>query len=155
MRFATTKLTGPVPIVDVMSARLVQVEPSATVREAARRMTDEGVGSVAVCDGSRLVGIFTERDVLRLAAGAGALDRIRVADTMTREVVTASADTDLVSAARLMGERRIRHLPVVEGENLLGMIGIRDILAALAERLWRSRDEDVHETVHELLARRR
>jgi CBS domain-containing protein len=74
---------------------------------------------------------------------------------MTRNVITVSADADLLSAARLMGERRIRHLPVVEGENLLGMIGIRDVLAALAERLWRSRDEDVHETVHELLARRR
>ena len=154
MRFGTIDWRT-VSIADVMSTRLVHVGPEATALEAARRMAEAEVGSVAVCDGSRLVGIFTERDVLRLAAGSGALDRIRVADTMTRDVVTASADTDLVSAARLMGERRIRHLPVVEGENLLGMIGIRDVLAALAERMWRSRDEDVHETVHELLARGR
>lgn len=138
-----------------MSTRLVQVAPRATVLEAIRRMAEADVGSVAVCDGSRLVGIFTERDVLRLAGEAAALDQVRVEDAMTRQVVTVSADTDLVSAARLMGERRIRHLPVVEGDNLLGMIGIRDVLAALAERLWRNRDEDVHETVHELLARRR
>lgn len=138
-----------------MSTRLVQVAPRATVLEAIRRMAQADVGSVAVCDGSRLVGIFTERDVLRLAGEAAALDQVRVEDAMTRQVVTVSADTDLVSAARLMGERRIRHLPVVEGDNLLGMIGIRDVLAALAERLWRNRDEDVHETVHELLARRR
>jgi CBS domain-containing protein len=118
-------------------------------------MAEAGVGSVAVCDGSRLVGIFTERDVLRLAGEAAALDQVRVEDAMTRQVATVSPDTDLVSAARLMGKRGIRHLPVVEGDNLLGMIGIRDVLAALAERLWRSRDDDVHETVHELLARRR
>jgi CBS domain-containing protein len=155
VRFATTRLTGPVPIVDVMSARLVQVEPGATVREAARRMTEEGVGSVAVCDGSRLTGIFTERDVLRLAAGGTDLDATTVGDEMTRALVTVSADADIVAAARIMGERRIRHLPVVEGENLLGMVGIRDVLGALAERLWRTRDEHTRETVHELLARRR
>ena len=142
-------------IADVMSTRLVHVEPEATVLTAIRRMAEAEVGSVAVCDGSRLVGIFTERDVLRLAGEAAALDQVRVADAMTRQVITVSADTDLLSAARLMGERKVRHLPVVEGDNLLGMIGIRDVLAALAERLWRSRDEDVHETVHELLARRR
>ena len=143
------------PIVDVMSARLVQVEPGATVREAARRMTEEGVGSVAVCDGSRLAGIFTERDVLRLAAAGADLDDTSVEDEMTRTVATVSADDDIVAAARLMGERRIRHLPVVQGENLLGMVGIRDVLGALAERLWRSHDVDARETVHELLARRR
>jgi CBS domain-containing protein len=144
-----------VSIADVMSTRLVHVGPGATALEAIRRMAEAGVGSVAVCDGSRLVGIFTERDVLRLAGEAAALDQVRVEDAMTRQVATVSPDTDLVSAARLMGKRGIRHLPVVEGDNLLGMIGIRDVLAALAERLWRSRDDDVHETVHELLARRR
>ena len=155
MRFGTTRLTAPVPIVDVMSARLVQVEPSATVREAARRMTEQGVGSVAVCEGARLVGIFTERDLLRLSAAGADLDSTSVGDEMTRALVTVSADADIVAAARLMGERGIRHLPVVEGENLLGVVGIRDVLGALAERLWRSRDEDARETVHELLARRR
>jgi CBS domain-containing protein len=143
-----------VSVADVMSTRLVQVEPDASALTAVRHMAEAGVGSVAVCDGARLVGIFTERDVLRLAAEAAALDRVPVADAMTRQVVTVSADTDLLSAARLMGERRIRHLPVVEGENLLGMVGIRDVLGALAERLWRSRDDDARETVRELLARR-
>ena len=155
MLLGTTRLTEPVPIVDVMSTRLVQVEPGATVRQATRRMTEEGVGSVAVCDGSRLAGIFTERDVLRLAAAGADLDATAVEDEMTRALVTVSADDDIVAAARLMGERRIRHLPVVQGENLLGVVGIRDVLGALAERLWRSRDEDARETVHELLGRRR
>lgn len=142
-------------IADVMSTRVVEAAPGETVREAARRMCDAGIGSVAVCEGARLVGILTERDVLRLAAAGADLDRTAVEDAMTRSVVTVSADDDILAAARLMSERRIRHVPVVENENLLGVIGIRDVLSALAERLWRSQDEDAHETVHELLARRR
>ena len=130
------------------------VAPDATGRAAVRRMAEADVGSVVVCDASRLVGIFTERDVLRLAGEGVDLDATRVADVMTRDVATVTPDTELLAAARLMGERRIRHLPVVEGENVLGVVGIRDILGALAERLWRTHDEDARETVHELLSRR-
>ena len=146
-------VTTEVSIADVMSTRVVQSEPGESVREAARRMGDAGIGSVAVCDGSRLVGIFTERDVLRLVAQGDDLDRVRVGDAMTARVITASPDDDIMSVARLMGERRIRHLPVVQGENLLGMIGIRDVLGALAEALWRTHDDTVHETARDLLAR--
>ncbi|MGH8984239.1 MAG: CBS domain-containing protein, partial [Acidimicrobiia bacterium] len=97
-----------------MSTRLVHVEPETTVRVAVRRMAEAGVGSVAVCEGARLVGIFTERDVLRLTGETADLDRVLVAEAMTRDVVTVSADADIIAAARLMGERGIRHLPVVE-----------------------------------------
>lgn len=143
------------PIVDVMSVRLVRVAPDESVQAAVARMVEENVGAVAVCDGSRLVGMFTERDVLRLAGERALLDEVKVADAMTRGLVTVSPDADITAAARLMGERRIRHLPVVEGENVLGMVGIRDVLAALAEALWKSHDPAVRETVHELLARGR
>ena len=137
-----------------MRSRLVAVAPDATGRGAIRRMAEADVGSVVVCDGSRLVGIFTERDVLRLAGEGVDLDATRVADVMTRDVATVTPDTELLAAARLMGERRIRHLPVVEGENVLGVVGIRDILGVLTERLWRTPDDDTRETVHELLSRR-
>lgn len=153
MRFGTSTLQVGVPIVDVMSTRLVQVEPGATVRAAVRRMAEAGVGSVVVCEHARLAGIFTERDVLRLVAETADLDGTRIADVMTREVVVVSPDADILAAARLMGEHRIRHLPVAEGENVLGLVGIRDILRALAEHLWRTRDEDARETVHALLSR--
>jgi CBS domain-containing protein len=136
-----------------MNLRLVQVTPDESVQAAVARMADEDVGSVAVCDGSRLVGIFTERDVLRLAGQRASLDELDVRDVMTGDVVTVSADDDILAAARLMGERRIRHLPVVQGGNVLGMIGIRDVLGALAERLWRAHDEEAHETMRDLLAR--
>ena len=141
------------PISDVMRVRLVSVAPDATVQSAIARMVEAGVGSVAVCEGSRLVGIFTERDVLRLAGEQAGLDRIRVGDVMTRDVQTVSGDDDLLAAARLMGERRIRHLPVVQGDNVLGIVGIRDVLGALTERLWRGHDEEAHETMRDLLGR--
>jgi CBS domain-containing protein len=143
-----------VPIADVMTTRLVHAEPGESVRVAIRRMCEAGVGSIAVCEGSRLVGILTERDVLGLAARGLDLDDLLVREAMTERVVTVSPDADIVATARLMGERHIRHLPVVEGENLLGIVGIRDVLGALAEALWRTHDDAVHETARSLLSNR-
>ncbi len=138
---------------DVMSLRVVSVRPDETVQLAIARMQEENVGSVAVCDGNRLVGIFTERDVLRLAGDGGRLAELLVGDVMTTAVVTVSPDDDVVAAAHLMGERRIRHLPVVQDGNLLGMLGIREVLRTLVERLWREHDADARETARELLRR--
>ena len=78
------------------------------------------------------------------------LDDVRVGDVMTREPITVQADVAVLDAAQLMGERRIRHLPVVQGEHLLGMIGIRDVLGSLVERLWQTRDEQAHDTARAL-----
>ena len=135
---------------DVMRTRVVTVEPGDSARVAVLRMLEEGVGSVAVCDAGRLVGIFTERDVLALAGDSTDLDAVKIGDVMTREPFTVGADVAVVDAARLMGERRVRHLPVVQGEHLLGMIGIRDVLGSLVERVWQAHDEDAHDTVREL-----
>jgi CBS domain-containing protein len=142
-------------IADVMRVRLVQVSPDETVQAAIARMAAEEVGSVAVCEGTRLVGIFTERDVLRLAGERANLETLRVREVMTTELATVSPDDDILAAARVMGERRVRHLPVVQGDNVLGIVGIRDVLGALTERLWRTHDEEAHQTVRELLGRRR
>ena len=140
-------------VADVMAFRVVTVAPDDTVQVAIGRMLEENVGSVAVCDGERLVGIFTERDVLRLAGEGPDFAAIRVGDVMTRQLVTLAPDDDILGAARLMGERKIRHLPVLEGENLLGMVGIREVVRALMERLWRTHDEEARERARELLDR--
>jgi CBS domain-containing protein len=142
-------------ISDVMSLRVVSVQPEESVQVAIARMLEENVGSVAVCQGTELVGIFTERDVLHLAGHGGALGELRVGDVMTRSPVTVSPDDDALAAARLMGERRIRHLPVVQDGNVLGILGIRDVLRTLVERLWREHDPEARETAHELLKRAR
>jgi CBS domain-containing protein len=140
-------------IADVMSLKVVSVRPDERVQVAIARMLEENVGSVAVTEGTELVGIFTERDVLRLAGEGAGLGELRVGDVMTRTLVTVSPDDDTLAAARLMGERRIRHLPVVQGDNVLGILGIRDVLRTLVERLWRQHDPEARETARELLKR--
>ncbi len=141
------------PIIDAMNLRVVSVQPEETVQIAIARMLEENVGSIAVCAGQRLVGIFTERDVLRLAGQGAPLHELKVRDVMTRAPLTVSPDDDVLAAARLMGERKIRHLPVVQGENLLGIIGIRDVMRMLVERLWQAHDVEARETARELLSR--
>jgi CBS domain-containing protein len=136
-----------------MTFRVVTVGPDDPVRLAIARMLEEGIGSVAVCEGERLVGIFTERDVLRLAGEGPEFAEVRVGDVMTRSPVTLAPDDDVLEAARLMGERKIRHVPVLEGENLLGMVGIREVMRTLVERLWRTQDPEAHERARELLSR--
>ncbi len=136
-----------------MAFRVVTVEPDDQVRLAITRMLEEGIGSVAVCEGERLVGIFTERDVLRLAGEGPDFAEVRVGDVMTRNPVTLAPDVDVLDAARLMGERKVRHLPVLEGENLLGIVGIREVMRTLVERLWRTHDPEARERARELLSR--
>jgi CBS domain-containing protein len=142
-----------VAIADVMSMRVVKVSPDEPVRVAIARMLEENVGSVAVCEGQRLVGIFTERDVLRLAGEGPEFAEVNVGDVMTRNPVTISPDDDILAAAQLMSQRRIRHLPIVQGDNLLGIVGIREVMRTLVERLWRTQDPEARERARELLSR--
>jgi CBS domain-containing protein len=144
-----------VAIADVMSMRVVKVSPDDPVRLAIARMLEENVGSVAVCEGQRLVGIFTERDVLRLAGEGPEFADVSVGDVMTRNPVTISPDDEILAAAQVMSERRIRHLPIVQGDNLLGIVGIREVMRTLVERLWRTQDPEARERARELLSRSR
>jgi CBS domain-containing protein len=137
---------------DAMSVRVVWVKPKATVQEAIARMLEEGVGSVAVCDGPRLVGIFTERDVLRCAGEGPMFGDVAVEDVMTPRPITASPNDDIVDAAELMAAKKIRHLPVCEGDFLIGMIGIRDVLRSLVEQA-AQQHEGARDTARALLVR--
>lgn len=138
----------------VMNVQLVSVRPDETVQVAIARMMERNVGSVVVCDGPRLVGILTERDVLRLASEGAAFGEVRVDSVMTTSVATATPDVGIPDAARLMNERGIRHLPVVEGDSVHGVVGIRDVMRSLVELVWREHDADARETAKKLLRRR-
>jgi CBS domain-containing protein len=139
--------------IDAMAVRVVSVRPEDEVRVAIARMLEENVGSVAVCEESRLVGIFTERDVLRLAGEGRDFHEVRVGDVMTRRLYVSEPDDDMASIAQLMQEKQIRHVPVVQDGNLLGILGIREVLRNLLERAWSSKDETAHETARTLLRR--
>ncbi len=108
---------------------LVTVQRDALVTDAVRAMTAHNVGIVAVLDGDRLSGVFSERDVVRRVVDRG-LDvaSTAVADVMTTDLVVAGAQDDYQSAMRKMDQANIRHLPVVHDGRLLSMISIRDLL---------------------------
>jgi CBS domain-containing protein len=140
-----------VQIGGVMRVKIVTAQPDGTAAEAIRTMVAAGVGSVVVADGPSPIGIFTERDVLRLAGEGADFEQLILRDVMTPNPLTISADDGILAAAQLMGERNLRHLPVVEGGNLVGIVSIRDVLGFLAERLWAERDEAAHDTARALL----
>ena len=137
----------------VMRTQLVTARPDQTASEAIRTMLEAGVGSVLIVDGPELVGIFTERDVLRLAGANAAFGTTLLRDVMTPVPLTVTQDAGILEAAQLMGERNLRHLPVVEGGNLVGIVSIKDVLGFLSERLWSERDEAAHDTARALLDR--
>jgi CBS domain-containing protein len=111
---------------EIMTGDVLGVAPETTLLDAARRMHERRVGAVVVLDGERLVGILTERDVLR----AVATDRVDgpVSESMTRSPDTIDADEQAGHAAALMIHGGFRHLPVVDGETVVGMISIRDLV---------------------------
>lgn len=115
---------------------LVHAAPTETVRDAARRMSEKNVGAVAVLDGGKLVGIFSERDVLNRVVAKGLdPDKTRVGEVMTKELVVASTNEDAEDALQKMFSRRCRHLPVVEEGNLVGMISLRDLFQVEEEMI--------------------
>jgi CBS domain-containing protein len=109
---------------------IVKVAPEASVRTAAKAMAFANVGSIVVMEGERLVGMFTERDLLkRVLLQDRRTDETRVQDVMTTELITARPETTSAEARRILDERHIRHLPVVESEDrLLGVLSIRDLI---------------------------
>ena len=105
------------------------VRSEQSVRDAARYMTDRRVGAVSVLEGTRLVGVLSERDVMgRVVARQLDPDRTRVADVMTKDLVVAQGTESHEEGLRKMKQAGCRHLPVVEGDRLVGMVSQRDLL---------------------------
>lgn len=113
----------------------VGIAPADTVRKAAEVMEQAGVGSLAVLDDDRLVGIVTDRDLVRRAMARGANYDARVDSVMSSPVMTISADADLHEAFAVFRSHAIRRLAVVRGQEFVGMITIDDLLVDLAADL--------------------
>jgi CBS domain-containing protein len=114
-----------VTVGDVMSSQPLIVAPEETLGEVAERMSQLGVGSALVAQYGRLIGILTARDLLHALAGRVHSSEARVRQWMTAEPITVSPGTPAETAALLMTEYGIHHLPVVDGEHPIGMIGLR------------------------------
>jgi CBS domain-containing protein len=109
------------------------VRPTATVFEALKLMAQKNIGAVVVADeGGRLHGIFSERDFARKAIGTSKItDTTSVKDVMTTRVVSINPDTRINECMALMTEKRIRHLPVLDGEKLMGLVSIGDVVKSM------------------------
>jgi CBS domain-containing protein len=112
-----------------MSRGLLAVEPGLPLTEVAQRMVARDVGAVLVLEGERLVGILTERDVLRAVAGRVHSSEATVREWMTPGPITATEETTAEEAAQIMLANDFRHIPVVEGERAIGVVSIRDVLS--------------------------
>ena len=105
------------------------ISPDATVFEAIQLMADKNVGALPVVDNSRLIGIISERDYTRkvILEGLSSKDTA-VRDIMTREMLTASPSDSIQDCMRVMTEKRVRHLPILEETRMIGIVSIRDVM---------------------------
>ena len=114
--------------IKVKGSGVATLPPDATVLEAAQLMNERRIGSVLVVEGEKLVGIFTERDVLlRIVAAQRDPVTTRLHEVMTKKVACAAPHTILDEIRRVMRERRIRHMPVMDGDRVTGIISIGDL----------------------------
>jgi CBS domain-containing protein len=116
---------------DVQRPDFIEVAPEDTLGEVAERMTALNVGAVVVKDYGRLIGILTERDMLKAMAARVHTSEARVRQWMTENPITATADTDVEEAARVMLDNGFRHLPIVdESGRVTGVVSLRRVVAA-------------------------
>jgi CBS domain-containing protein len=119
---------------EVMTTKLITVEPSATVAEAATVMGERHVGSALVMERNQLAGIFTERDIVRALSQHFDAPGHQVTHWMTRDPITIEPSASVQDALELMLAKNFRHLPVKEGGSVVGMVSIRDLSEAIAEQ---------------------
>jgi CBS domain-containing protein len=112
---------------DVMKTRLHAVGPEDTVGEAVAVMAQNRVGSVLVMEAEKLLGIFTERDTVRALSQSHDAARHDIVSWMTHDPKTVPPDTDTEDALRTMLDNGFRHLPVVDGGKVIGMVSMRDL----------------------------
>lgn len=112
-----------------MSAPVVTAQPAETLAEAAQRMREHKVGSVVVVDhDSRAIGILTERDMIRVAAAGSDASRAKVSEWMTADPGTIGPDVEASAAFATLSEHGYRHIPVVDGNKLVGIVSMRDLM---------------------------
>jgi CBS domain-containing protein len=120
---------------DVAIRHLLTVDPQNTLRRAAKVMTDRGVGAAVVIGSEKVVGIVTERDILRAIADDQDVDNTKVEDVMTRDVVSGAPGWDILKAVEAMAEGGFRHLLVMEMDDPVGIVSLRDLMTAMAEMI--------------------
>lgn len=120
---------------------VVKLPPQSTVTTAAKMMAEHNVGAVMVMEGRDLLGIFTERDMVnRVAAKGYNLDKVQLAEVMTPNPIVLQIGDHVSQALQLMTSHQIRHLPLMESGEIVGMLSVRDLLAEVIQELRRDID---------------
>jgi CBS domain-containing protein len=126
-------------------ARVVTIPPESTIRQALTLLASHNIGALVVVDTANVpVGIVSERDIVREAARNESLFSQSISRVMTRDVILGLPQDDLTSVGKTMTEKRIRHLPVVEGGKLVGIVSIGDVVKA--QRDWYQGEVDTLQT---------
>lgn len=113
---------------DVMTKDVATLNPDDTIERAAQLMKQYNVGSIPVCENEKVIGIITDRDIAIRSVAQGENGRNqKVREVMSSNPVLINSETDIHDAARIMSERQIRRLPVVENNNIIGIVAIGDI----------------------------
>lgn len=121
-------------ILDVKGREVWSIEPGASVYDAMKLMADKGIGALMVTEGAKLVGLISERDYARKVILQGRSSRTtQVREIMTTRVVYAQPDQNIEECMVLMTEKRVRHLPVMDEGQLLGVISIGDLVKSIIE----------------------
>jgi len=115
---------------DIMVRKVITAKPATTLTEIARLMRKNRIGSVIIVKNRKPAGILTESDFIKLVARGTDMKNAVAEDFMNRNVVTCEASITVIDALMVMRSERIRHLPVVKNGNLVGVISIRDLIAA-------------------------
>jgi len=119
---------------DIMTTEVFTTGPDASVTEVAEAMVRGRFGSAIVIHGSWVDGIFTERDVLRAAASGKDLNTLTIGEWMTKDPMTVGPDMESEEALQLMAANGFRHLPVVDGKDVLGIVSLRDVMSTRIAR---------------------
>jgi CBS domain-containing protein len=117
-------------LAELVKPNFLEVAPEDTLGEVAERMNAKNVGAVVVKDFGRLIGILTERDLLKAMAARVHTSEARVRQWMTEDPVTASPEMSLEEAAQIMLDNGFRHLPVIEDNQVVGVVSLRRVVAA-------------------------
>lgn len=119
---------------EIMTTELITCSPDETLAEVARKMEVGNVGSCPVVEGDRLVGLITDRDIATRAVARGLdTESTKVAEVMTRDLITGRPDMSIEEACEILSQHQIRRLPVVEGERLVGFVALADLAVDLEE----------------------
>ena len=119
----------------IMQKKIVTVGPDATIRETAKKMKDYRVGYLLVTNGESIKGCITDRDLVIWLASGKDPDGTRIDGIMQSSVITATPETDVFDASKLMARKKVRRLPVVENNKLIGLVSVSDLASVIEEEV--------------------